>query len=179
MSFTLQIHFPSVILRNIALHNVRSRNSRQGPHFHPNTMSLPPYSVQWIWYSVNQSYLDIDIWCQAKTAIALHFQRRCMLCLRIHLLQGPGLHLMLSQGFSCRFYYTPGNPAQVTLFPWVSGWHQPKVQNDVLGAQAHFSTIQQTFSSSSDPKKLTCSILKYLLLKKKLGGNDASKLVLV
>jgi len=109
---TLQIHLPSVILRNIALHIV---HSRQGSHFHQNTISLPPYSVQWIWDSANQSYSDIDIWCQAKTAIALHFQRRCTLCLKLHLLQGPDLHLMLSQGFSCRFYYTPGNPAQVTL----------------------------------------------------------------
>jgi len=40
---TLQIHLPSVILRNIALHIVRSR---QGSYFHQNTISLPPYSVQ-------------------------------------------------------------------------------------------------------------------------------------
>jgi len=61
--FTLQIHFPNVILRNITLHNV---HSRQGSFFHPNTTSFPPYSVQWIWDSAYESYLDIDIWCQAK-----------------------------------------------------------------------------------------------------------------
>ena len=51
----------------------------------------------------------------SKKAIALHFQRRCTLCPQLDMLQGPDLHLMLSQEFSCRFYYTPGNPAQVTL----------------------------------------------------------------
>jgi len=36
--------------------------------------------------------------------------------------------------------------------------------NDVLGAQAYLLTIQQLFSGSSDMKKQTCCILKYLYL---------------
>jgi len=36
------------------------------------------------------------------------------------------------------------------------------VANDVLGAQAHFSTTQQLFLSSSEPKKTTCGISKYI-----------------
>jgi len=35
--------------------------------------------------------------------------------------------------------------------------------NDVLGAQAHFVTTQQSFSSSFGPKKQTCDILKVSL----------------
>ena len=37
-----------------------------------------------------------------------------------------------------------------------------KMANDVLGAQAHFSTTQQSFSSSSDMKKQTCGISTYI-----------------
>jgi len=37
---------------------------------------------------------------------------------------------------------------------------------NVLGAQAHFSTVQQSFSSSSGPKKQTCSISKSVFEKK-------------
>ena len=36
------------------------------------------------------------------------------------------------------------------------------VENNVLGAQAHFSTTQQLFLSSSEPKKTTCGISKYI-----------------
>jgi len=36
-----------------------------------------------------------------------------------------------------------------------------KIEINVLVAQAHFSTAQKLFASSSDPKKQACCISKY------------------
>ena len=57
----------------------------------------------------------------------------------------------------------PTPSSEVTLKTCVYG-NNSKMANAVLGAQADFSTIQQIFSSSSDPKKQTCGISKYICI---------------
>jgi len=40
-------------------------------------------------------------------------------------------------------------------------------EQNIFGAQAYFSTAQKLLSSSSDPKKQTCCISKYIFFKNK------------